>query len=77
MEYAQKAINFLNSYGSAALTVIQVAGFWVVTLNAYTSCAKTIANQDIKKTIVTLLRAGAYIVILFKARPILVWISNL
>lgn len=77
MEFAKNAINFLNQYGGAALTVIQVAGFWVVTLNAYTSCAKTIANQDIKKTIVTLLKAGAYILILFKARPVLVWVSNL
>ena len=77
MEYAKKAVDFLNFNGSAALTVIQIAGYWVVTLNAYTSCSKTIANQDLKKTIVIMLRAAAYIIILFKARDFLVWASKL
>lgn len=77
MEFLNNAVNYLNQYGAATLTVIQVGGFWIVVNKAYLEISKHAANEDIPKVIKTVLIAAALILVLFKARGVFVSISNM
>ena len=77
MEFAKNILDWINKGGSTALNIIQVGGFWVITISAYLEMSKSIPNQDIPKTIASIIKHGALIIILFKVRPLFVWLSKL
>lgn len=77
MDFLKKAIDYLNSYGSATLTVIQIGCFWIVVNKAYLEIGKHAANEDIPKVIKTVVISIVLVIILFKARGAFVSIANL